>query len=453
MLNISNQRINHRDEILQEQSAYQMVMKSKASRKILYLLFSLMLFGLLLLFLPWTQNIRARGKLTTLDPQNREQDIHTLLSGRVEKWYVKEGELVKKGDTIVHISEMKHDYLDPDLIQKSMNQAEAKKASVGTYQDKAQALADQLVVLDKNRKLKVEQARNYLQQSALKVTSDSIDHETAKINLDIAQKQFDRQQKLYDQGLKSLTELEQRRQKLQEAINKEISAQNKYLAAQNEYINAQITLGTVENEFLEKIAKARSERASALSSSLEAESDFNKLSIQQSNYALRSGFYYITAPQDGFVTKSNFTGIGETIKEGDAILSFIPANYELAVELYVRPLDLPLIREGNKVRLQFDGWPALVFSGWPGLSFGTYGGEIAAFDKAAGQDGNFRLLIIPDAESEPWPDLLRLGSGAYGIALLKNVPVWYELWRNLNGFPPDFYMTEQKPVASKGVKH
>ena len=29
---------------------------------------------------------------------------------------------------------------------------------------------------------------------------------------------------------------------------------------------------------------------------------------------------------------------------------------------------------------------ALVFSGWPGLSFGTYGGEIAAFDKARGTD-------------------------------------------------------------------
>jgi hypothetical protein len=34
---------------------------------------------------------------------------------------------------------------------------------------------------------------------------------------------------------------------------------------------------------------------------------------------------------------------------------------------------------------------------------------------------------------------MKLGAGAVGFALLKNVPVWYELWRNINGFPPDFY--------------
>ena len=214
-------------------------------------------------------------------------------------------------------------------------------------------------------------------------------------------------------------------------------------------INATINVNTVDTEYREKIAKVRSERLSALSNALEAESQFNKLSIAQSNYQVRSGFYYITAPQDGFITKTNFTGIGETVKEGDPILSFIPANYELAVELYVKPLDLPLIQEGNKVRLQFDGWPALVFNGWPGLSFGTYGGRIAAFDKAASPDGKFRLLVIPDPEEEPWPELLRLGSGAYGIALLKNVPVWYELWRNLNGFPPDFYITENNNNTEK----
>lgn len=448
MLNISNQQID-REEILKDQSAYQQVMQTKAGKKILYLLSSLMAFGLLLMFLPWTQNIRARGTLTTLDPQDREQNIHTILSGRVEKWYVNEGDMVKKGDTIVHISEMKSDYLDPNLIEKSLNQANAKKATVGTYNDKADALSDQLKALERNRLLKLEQTRNYLLQAEFKVTSDSIDFVTEKINLEIAQKQFDRQQKLYDQGLKSLTELEQRRQKLQEFLNKKISAENKWMGSKNEYLNALITLSTVENDYREKIAKVRSDRASALSNSLDAESEYNKLSIEQSNYVIRSGFYFITAPQDGFITKTNFTGIGETVKEGDAILNFIPSNYDLAVELYVRPLDLPLVREGNEVRLQFDGWPALVFSGWPGMSFGTYSGVVTAFDKAAGPDGTFRLLVIPNPESEPWPQLLRLGSGAYGIALLKNVPVWYELWRNLNGFPPDFYVTNEKPAIKK----
>jgi multidrug resistance efflux pump len=449
MLNISNQKIN-RDEILKDQSSYQEVMRSYAGKWILYLVSTLFFIGLVMMFLPWTQNIRARGTLTTLNPEDREQNIHTILPGRVEQWYVNEGDLVSKGDTIVHISEVKSEYLDPELIDKAGKQADAKRASAETYTEKASALYDQLVVLEQTRKLKLEQAKNYLQQASLKVTSDSIDFETALINLDIAQKQFDRQQKLYDQGLKSLTELEQRKQKLQESVNKKISAENKWLASKNEFINARLNVTTVDTEYREKIAKVRSDRLSALSSALEAEGQFNKLSIDQSNYKVRAGFYYITAPQDGFITKTNYTGIGETVKEGDPILSFIPSDYEMAVELYVRPLDLPLIREGNKVRLQFDGWPALVFSGWPGLTFGTFGGQIQAFDKAASPNGKFRILITPDPEDEPWPDLIRLGSGAYGIALLKNVPVWYELWRNLNGFPPDFYVNE--PVIAEDKK-
>ena len=31
-----------------------------------------------------------------------------------------------------------------------------------------------------------------------------------------------------------------------------------------------------------------------------------------------------------------------------------------------------------------------------------------------------------------------MGSGVYGWALLDDVPVWYELWRQINGFPPDY---------------
>lgn len=452
MLNISNNNIN-RDEILSGCHSYQEVMISKASNRLIILLGSLFCLACIILFLPWTQNIRAKGKLTSLNPQNREQQIHSMISGRVEKWYVNEGQLLKRGDTVVFISEMKPDYLDPFLIEKTARQAEAKKASVASYKEKAQALSNQIDALKKNKKLKLLQAENYLKQAALKVTSDSIDYQTAVVNLEIAQNQFERQENLYKQGLKSLTDLQKRKQKLQESVNKKIAIQNKWLVSQNEYINARINLNAIENEYLEKIAKAESDHMSAVSNILQAEADYNKLSIQESNYVKRSGFYAITAPQDGYVTRALVVGIGETVKEGQPIFTFVPAHYDLAVEMYVRPIDLPLIRENANVRLQFDGWPALVFSGWPGLSFGAYDGKIVAYDKVAGPNGNFRVLVVPEGEdARPWPELLRIGSGANGIALLNRVPVWYELWRNLNGFPPDFYKEENYAPKPKMTK-
>jgi adhesin transport system membrane fusion protein len=52
-------------------------------------------------------------------------------------------------------------------------------------------------------------------------------------------------------------------------------------------------------------------------------------------------------------------------------------------------------------------------------------------------------LVSPDKNDKTWPTALRVGGGAYSMLLLKDVPIWYELWRNVNGFPPDYYKTNK----------
>jgi hypothetical protein len=107
------------------------------------------------------------------------------------------------------------------------------------------------------------------------------------------------------------------------------------------------------------------------------------------------------------------------------------------VQLFVKPIDVPLIKVGRKVRIQFEGWPALVFSGWPDVGFGTFGGRVAVIDNIDSA-GKYRILVVPDPDATPWPEAIRVGSGAYGWAMLNDVPIWYELWRQLNAFPPDY---------------
>jgi hypothetical protein len=53
----------------------------------------------------------------------------------------------------------------------------------------------------------------------------------------------------------------------------------------------------------------------------------------------------------------------------------MPSEYDIAVETFVNPLDLPLISKGEK-RIWFDGWPTIVFSGWPDMSYGTFEVEL-----------------------------------------------------------------------------
>ena len=112
----------------------------------------------------------------------------------------------------------------------------------------------------------------------------------------------------------------------------------------------------------------------------------------------------------------------------------------MAAEIYVDPIDLPLVKIGSPLRLQFDGWPAVVFSGWPNISQGTYGAKVYAIDQYISPNGKYRLLVEQDPDDYPWPDALRFGGGVHTMILLEDVPIWYELWRKINGFPPNYYM-------------
>lgn len=396
---------------------------------------------LIFLFLPWTQNIRANGVVTTFEPDKRPQTINSVIPGRIEKWYVIEGDYVKKGDTILNISEVKDDYFNPDILNNYQNQINAKSESVKSYEDKINALENQYQALLKNQKLKLEQNLNKVKQNKLKVNSDSMDLEAEKINFKIAQERFERMEKLYEKGLKSQTEYESRKLTLQSTQAKLISAENKLLSAVNELINSEIEYNSIQNDFADKLAKVQSDKFSAMSAKFDTEVEINKLQNQLGNLSVRTGYYYITAPQEGYITKTIQSGIGEVIKEGAELVSIMPVNYNLLVELYIEPLDLPLIEKGQHVRLIFDGWPSIVFSGWPNSSVGTFGGTVYAYDNFISNNGKYRILIIPDVQDVPWPEQLRVGSGSVGMMLLKDVPVWYELWRQVNGFPPDFYKT------------
>lgn len=391
------------------------------------------------MFLPWTQNIQSRGVVTALRPDQRPQTIHSVIPGRIEKWFVQEGDRVKKGDTILFISETKDDYFDPLLVDRTGDQLKNKELSVDAYMGKVKALDNQIDAMLQARELKKEQAENKLKQAFLKIASDSIDLIALKTNYTIAMEQYKRFEALYKDGLKSLTDLEGRKQKLQEALAKMMAQENKLLASRNESINARVELSSINADYSDKISKSESEKYSAISNMYDAEIAVTKLQNQFMNYTVRTGMYYITAPQDGFITKAIRSGIGETIKEGTPVVSIMPASYELAVEMYVDPIDVPLLAKGQPVRVQFDGWPAIVFSGWPNASYGTYGGTIAAIDNFISDNGKYRVLIAPDKNDLPWPKPIRLGAGTQTITLLNDVPVWYELWRKTNGFPADYY--------------
>ena len=407
------------------------------SKAIKYSVYTFFFVGFILLLMPWTQNVESTGKVSTLNPENRPQTITTRIAGRIEKWYINEGDFVKKNDTIAFISEIKDEYIDPQLIQRSEKIIKAKETTLESYEQKINAVNSQIDALSNSLVLKLNQSRNKIVQAKLKVSSDSIEARSSSNNYKTAEDQLNRFENLLSKGVISKTDLENRRIKVQEALAKKASADNKFMSTKNELLNAEIDLNSVQQDYQEKLMKAESDKFSALSFLYEGEGSLTKLQNQLANYTMRQGFYYVLAPQDGYISKTNIQGLGEILKEGAALCNIVPIHDEQVVELFINPIDLPLIQVGQTVQLTFDGWPAFVFSGWPGVSYGTYSSEIVAFDKAISDNGKFRLLAKNNAKK--WPDAIQIGGGVKGFALLNNVPLIYELWRKLNGFPPEFY--------------
>lgn len=451
MLNLSPHSVSEQVAAL-DLSSLTHVMRPTGQRMFRRWVLAALAVAVALLFLPWVQNFRARGTVTALDPAARPQTIQSTIPGRVEAWYVREGDTVRRGDTIARLSETKPEYLDPQLVERTGATRDAKSSSADGYIAKAEALAGQAANTRQERDLKLRQAQNKLEQSRLYVATLVAELAQQRTEVEVADYQLARADTLYRRGLKPLTDQEAKRLKAQEAGAKLTATENKLDQARTDIRQAELALTSVEPEYAGELAKIESDRQSALTDYYTAVGDVATLSSQEAGYRIRRGYNYITAPQDGIVARVLKPGLGETVKEDDGVVSILPRTFIPAVEMYVEPFNLPLVRVGEEVRFLFDGWPAIVFSGWPGASYGTFVGEIAAVDNIIDAKGRYRVLVRPDAEGKGWPAALRPGSGAEGVVLLNRVPVWYELWRQLNAFPPDYYTGHAEGDDSEGVK-
>lgn len=428
---------------------YQIHKKSRVKRWFLFIFIA----GIITLFLPWTQNIKVKGNVTSLYQSQRPQQLNSPIPGRIIKWNVKNGDYVKKGDTLLQLSEIKDDYLDPLLVQRTQEQVDAKKGVRGYYEAKVGTAKNQLEALNASRDLKLNQVKIKIIQLNSKLIGEQAELEAAKNELKLSEDQFARQKKMYDEGLVSLAQFQQRSISYQNSIAKKTAYENKVAQTRQEILNTQIEQNSVTQDYNEKLSKIEGERFQSMGQIEGSDGDIAKLQNQVANYKARQGLYFIIASQDGQIVSLNKAGIGEVLKDGENIGTVVPTNVDYAVEIYIKPVDLPLVKEGQRVMSIFDGFPAIVFSGWPDSSYGTFAGKVVAVESNISANGMFKALIIEDEKEKKWPPKIKMGTGVQGIAILNDVPIWYELWRNINGFPPDYYeVTNAKPAKDEKTK-
>ncbi len=232
---------------------------------------------LIVLFLPWQQNIRGTGKVTALSPGNRPQTIETVIAGRIQNWKVQEGQFVNKRDTIAIISEVKEKYFDPQFLFRLRQVIDSKEKSLNSKDLKAQALRRQVSALEDGMSTKTNQAKAKL--------------EAEEVRFENAKNQYERNKKLFEAGNIPLTKFQ--------------DIEYKYQGAEADFINAEIEIDRVQAEYLDKINKAESELNNTLAEQFDTQAELAKLRNELVNMEIRSQQYFILAPQSGLCGKSN----------------------------------------------------------------------------------------------------------------------------------------------------
>lgn len=398
-----------------------------------YVLASLFLAAAALLLLPWQQTSKGTGRVVAFNPTERPQTVESPIYGRIVRWEpgIVEGVKVAKGQPVLEIRD-----IDPSRGDRLTQQVFAVREKLMFSTTKVDTYGRQIVDLGEARAMVIESGRQLVEEARRKVEAERHAVEAAEAAVAQTRSNFERQKLLKDQGLTSGVTFEKERRSYEEAQAK-LKAANQYVAAAEKYLaSKQAELEQKSREAQTKVDYARAMQQEAQGEMSLAKKELSEIEGKQAQFDSR----VVVAPRDGIILRIMANDDADMLKEGDPLFTIVPETSDRAVELWVDGNDIPLVTPGREVRLQFEGWPAVQFAaGWPSAAFGTFGGQVTSVDAADNGKGKFRILVRPK-EDEAWPSeqLLRQGARTNGWVMLSEVSLGYEIWRQLNGFPPVF---------------
>ncbi len=397
-----------------------------------------------LVLVPWQQSVEGTGRVIAFAAIERRQNVDAPIEGRVNAWHVREGSVIKRGDLLVEISDN-----DPLILQRLEQERVALTARISAARARVESIGSRMGSLEASRTAAVKAAASRVTMAAERTKAARQALEAAQGGLKTAQLNFQRQKALLDEGLTSTRNFELAELERVRTATEVDRARASLTAAEAEALALEADRLRVGADLDALIDDARASEASARVEEANSSAELARLEVRlarQSNQVLR-------APIDGRVFRL-FGGVGgEFVKAGDPLMVVVPDTAEPAVEVWLDGNDVPLVTEGRKVRLQFEGWPAVQFTGWPSVAVGTFGGVVSLVDSHDDGGGRFRVVVQPDPADAPWPSgrFLRQGMRVNAWVLLDQVKLGFELWRRFSGFPPSLLQApgEALPGAKK----
>jgi membrane fusion protein, adhesin transport system len=432
-----------------------------------------------LLFIPWTQTVYGSGKAIAFNPVQRPQFLVSPIEGRVKKWYVFEGDKVVAGQLIAELVDN-----DPRRLERLEEQELLGIQRVTLAEDRVQDLLRRLNNIIDEREVILDEEEARIGQNEAQVLVALQELQRARADQVREKLNFDRVERLNKNAagrVASEAELEEARRRLDLAeaqvplVEARIKLANKMLDGSKSRKSAQ------EKRTSANIGSEEAALNSAKGELASVRQQFNTVKIELERQRNQS----IKAPTDGTIFRllANAEAGGMLVRPGERLAVLVPdikpwqgivtnteqqhmafggvagqVGYQIltpgdqpgtVAELLIDGNDLPLVRKGDRVLLQFEGFPAVQFAGIPDVAMGVFEGKVYLVDPTSDEKAKFRVLVEPATTNPagevvdgklilPWPEerYIRQGLRVQGWALIGEVRLGWEIWRLLNGFPP-----------------
>ncbi len=400
-----------------------------------------------MVYVPWQQSSRGQGRVVARDPQKRPQTVAASNDGVIEwiKPGLQEGSLVSTGEIVMRLAPFAPEEINQ--VKAQLVQVETKKIAIeqsveiATENVKRQKLSGAAEI--RSELNGIEAARAKWEQEKAYVEELRAEYEAKLFKLKGVEQ-------LFPVGLKSELDVreafadEQASKKKVESAEQKVEEQFQLLNGKEEALESKREDIDIKNN------ESRNKLQTELQKLTEVEKEIQELGVKLGQL----GRLEVVSPRTGIIQSLQINSGSDTVKKGDTLFTVVPDTSELAIELTIAGNDSPLVHVGDKVRLQFQGWPAIQWVGWPSIAVGTFGGRVNSLNPSDDGKGNFMVFVTPDLEDEaqvPWPNnrYLRQGVRANGWVLLRTVPLGYEIWRQLNGFPPIIENPSNNPNDDK----
>ncbi|MGJ5629029.1 HlyD family secretion protein [Nostoc sp. CALU 1950] len=375
----------------------------------------------------------------TVRPIGDTKLVQPSIEGTVETIFVKENQIVKKGEAIARLD------TEQLQIQKSQLQGNIEQGRLQLIQIDAQSGAlDTQIIAEKRfiersvssakaeltRNQREYQERQVSTQSEFLVSKASLQKaraslQKAQADLDFAQMDSDRYEQLAQVGAIGRREFEQKKLVVEqsklileaERISIEI-AQAKLQSAKAVVNPSTAIIAIAQERIAQEIARGEAtiatlnqQKQALMQRQVEMQTQLKQYQkeLQQIETHLQNSI--IRATSDGIILKLNLRNPGQVVRASESIAEIVPQNAPLVIKAMIPTAEIKKVAVGQKVQLRVDACP------YP--DYGTLNAVVSAIspDVITPQTNNINVpTSTPGAgyfEATIQPEMLTFGNNAH----------------------------------------